>query len=662
MKLLVTRPALDAGPLVALLDADGHAVLAEPLLTIRLRESATLELDGVVALLFTSGNGVRAFAALSDRRNIPAFAVGDRTAAVAREQGFGTVESADGDVAALAALVATHLKPGDGVLLHAAGSEVAGDLAESLGTAGFTYRRAVLYEAEPATALKAETRAALADGTLDGVLLFSPRTARQFAELVRASGLKTDRLTAWCLSPAVAEALGPLPLRAVEVAPEPTQAALLSLIPKARPEEDVLTAAPDQAAPDPKHAPSPKSEPTDEIDPLPPAPKQAAKKPHWRRTLPLFASGAAILIAAGVIALFTPQIKERLIATRLFQTKPVASVAETRPAPAELKGTEPQGTEPQETPSAPTAPAPSPTLPSATSTAAVDQTPAVPSETAAPPAANPGAIAPSHPVTAQSAPEPSEAAPAGVDTARIDRLQDTIGALQQRLAAVETKPAADPASVQTVAAGLADAVGRIARLEAQMQRQAVAQRNEKAMILALAEIKDRIAGSGPFDGPLAVLKASAGNDPAAAPSLAVLERFADHGVESRAALAAELDGLPAAINVPPAPSADAGLWQHIEARARRLVSIRRVDDSGGDKLPPGPDRSLAVAAAALKAGDLSGALDAIKALDGQPAEVARPWLTAARDRLAVEQAADRLMTLATQRLDATAAQEQAKPQ
>jgi uroporphyrinogen-III synthase len=619
MKLLVTRPAPDAGPLADLLVAAGHTVQLEPLLTIRFRDAAALELDGVTGLLFTSANGVRAFAALTDRRDIAAFAVGDRTAALAREQGFDRVESADGDVPALATLVTGHRKPEDGVLLHVAGSEVAGDLAGQLEAAGFTVRRAVLYDAEPVTELSAATRAVLANGTLDGVLLFSPRTARQFASLMRQSGLRADGLVAWCLSPAVAEALGDLPRADTRIAAEPTQAALLSLIPPVRPKPNAMTEVPDK-----KDALALETPPAE--TPVRDKPGQdkttAAARPH-RRLAPLIAILVVIVIAAGAIAVFRPQIQQQL--ARIGLTGPRATIDTTQPA-----------------------------VMTAPSDKAPDQaTTPTPGETAStPPAANPGAIPATNP--------PYAALPPAADEARTPSGTAVLDQLQQRLAALEAKPAADPASVQALAAGLADAVGRIARLEAQVQQQATAQRNEKAMILALAELKDRLAGSGPFDGPVAVLKAAAGDDPAMAPPLATLDKFAAHGVASRAVLAEELDGLPAAVNTPAAPPADATLWQRIEARAEKLVAIRRVDDGDGTKLPPGPDRSLALAAAALKAGDLTGAVAAVKGLDGRAAEVAGPWLAAAQDRLAVEQAADRLTTIATQRLDA--GQDQGKPQ
>ena len=73
MRVLVTRPEEDAAALVAALKARGHEALVEPMLTVAPAPGVTppLDLDGVQALLFTSANGARAFARLSERRDLP---------------------------------------------------------------------------------------------------------------------------------------------------------------------------------------------------------------------------------------------------------------------------------------------------------------------------------------------------------------------------------------------------------------------------------------------------------------------------------------------------------------------------------------------------------------------------------------------------------------
>jgi uroporphyrinogen-III synthase len=243
MRALITRPIENAGSLAAALEARGVAVILEPLLAIRRIPGVDPPLDGVQALLFTSGNGARAFAAACPLRDRPVFAVGESTAKIAAALGFRDVESAGGDVAALALLVASRLDPRAGALLHAAGSVLAGDLAGLLAKEGFAVRRSVLYAAEPAREFGAESQAALARGDVAIACFFSPRTAAHFASLARASGLAgaCRGMTALCLSPAVAAAAAPIGWRRVITAERPTEAALLAAF-------DHFRAAPDPAA------------------------------------------------------------------------------------------------------------------------------------------------------------------------------------------------------------------------------------------------------------------------------------------------------------------------------------------------------------------------------------------------------------------------------
>jgi uroporphyrinogen-III synthase len=227
---LVTRPRDDAVGLGAALTARGFRVMVEPMLEIVIARGRTLDLDGVSGLLATSANGVRALAANAAPRDLPLWAVGDATGRAAREAGFRRVESAGGDVTKLAALVARRAPPG--LLLHAAGSAVAGDLAALLADRGFTLRRQVLYESRPQPAASPALLAALDQDLLDLALFFSPRTAASFATLTVEAGraARCRRLVAYALSPAVAQALAGLPWAVVRTAVRPEQEALLAAI------------------------------------------------------------------------------------------------------------------------------------------------------------------------------------------------------------------------------------------------------------------------------------------------------------------------------------------------------------------------------------------------------------------------------------------------
>ena len=234
MKVLVTRAEGDAEKLAARLAERGHESVIENLMTIRFRPEAARGIEpflgDVQAVLFTSANGVRAFVKATQRRDFRAFAVGDATADAARAAGFADVTSAGGAVDDLAKLVIGRLKPKGGAVFHAAASVAAGDLQGLLEAAGFSVRRAVLYETVEPERLSDTTRAAIAQRQIDVALFFSPRNAATFVRL--AAGLEEDckHMVAVALSSAVAEKLAPLPWRRVAIAAAPNEPALLTAL------------------------------------------------------------------------------------------------------------------------------------------------------------------------------------------------------------------------------------------------------------------------------------------------------------------------------------------------------------------------------------------------------------------------------------------------
>src|SRR5690242_15585240 len=260
MRVLITRPAADATELAAALRMHGHEVLFDPLLTTSEEpgSAAALErsLPGVQAVVFTSPNGVRAFAAASRRRNIPVIALGDASMAAARAAHFGEIESVDGDAEALTSLVVGRLNPLGGALLVVTGAEVGRDLARVLGAAGFSVRRVALYRAEPAQAFSSKVVAGFKSGTIDAAVFFSPGTATVFARLIAASGFAAacEGMTAVVTSPAVGAALKGINFDNLVVARAPTQAAILEAfggpLPPTRPESPREDARADEPRPD----------------------------------------------------------------------------------------------------------------------------------------------------------------------------------------------------------------------------------------------------------------------------------------------------------------------------------------------------------------------------------------------------------------------------
>ncbi len=214
----ITRAQPGADQTAERLSALGYAPIVAPLLAIRPLGPA-LDLTEVQALAFTSRNGVRAFAALSDDRARPVFAVGDATAACAREAGFADVRSAGGDIHALAALI--RAEGGGRSILHPGAAEPAGDLAALVGAAARVTALAV-YEA-------VETGVPT-PGTWDIVLIHSPRAARALAATL-AQETPKGRI-AVAISDAAARPLGALPFAEIRIAAAPTETSLLAALGK----------------------------------------------------------------------------------------------------------------------------------------------------------------------------------------------------------------------------------------------------------------------------------------------------------------------------------------------------------------------------------------------------------------------------------------------
>jgi uroporphyrinogen-III synthase len=247
MRILVTRPESEAQRFAAQLKEHGIDALIAPLMTIEATAEALPPLDAVQALVFTSANGVRAYAARNARTDLPAYAVGEATAAAARNAGFANVISAGSDADGLAALLAGRADAAKGKLLHATGADQAGDLAGVLRARGFDVHQAVLYRAAPVAELPPAARGALEADELSGVALFSPRSAGIFVERAVAAGLgaKLAALDAFCLSRAVAAALaGNVPWRAIRVAARPNAEALVALIRAERQERKAMNEEP----------------------------------------------------------------------------------------------------------------------------------------------------------------------------------------------------------------------------------------------------------------------------------------------------------------------------------------------------------------------------------------------------------------------------------
>lgn len=229
MRIIVTRPEEDAGPLCGTLRDLGHSVIMAPLLEIVPRAAVMIPDLPYQAVVATSANGIRALGARPGLLQLPMLTVGPQSLAAARQAGFTGAEAHGGDVDGLAAHIRARLKPEAGPILYLSGAATAGDLHGQLTSAGFHCERAVLYDAVAATELRA-VKDVLRRGEADAVMLYSPRSASVWRRLIEDHGLAVQaaQLHSLCLSRNIAAALPADWL--IHVAEKPENTAMMGLL------------------------------------------------------------------------------------------------------------------------------------------------------------------------------------------------------------------------------------------------------------------------------------------------------------------------------------------------------------------------------------------------------------------------------------------------
>lgn len=225
-KVWVTRARPGADETASRIEDLGFTPVVVPLLEARALGHDPIDLTGIGALAFTSARGVEALAIRTPVRDLPVFAVGAATAKAARDAGFTQVVAGDGDVEALADLIARQ-GANAGTLLHAAAAQPAGDLVGDLTRRGLGARALAVYET-----IETDPGGVLSHlPNLDAALVHSPRAARALAAFLADRPTPDMRLLA--LSPAVAQPLAALKCAGIAIAPFPNEPSLLKVLSKA---------------------------------------------------------------------------------------------------------------------------------------------------------------------------------------------------------------------------------------------------------------------------------------------------------------------------------------------------------------------------------------------------------------------------------------------
>jgi uroporphyrinogen-III synthase len=226
MRLIITRPADDAALLAAKLHQLGHATIAMPLLRIVPRPGVEIPSKKYQLICATSANAIKHAVVPASFKNVSVITVGPQSLSAARAAGFNASEAHGGDVDGLVAHITKNLDPANGPILYLSGAETSADLKALLQAMDFQVDKMVIYDAVRQAPGDMAQGLALADG----VLLYSPRSARIWCEHVASSDLETAaaRPIYLCLSENVARVLPPHWQK--RVAKTPDEPAMLALL------------------------------------------------------------------------------------------------------------------------------------------------------------------------------------------------------------------------------------------------------------------------------------------------------------------------------------------------------------------------------------------------------------------------------------------------
>jgi hypothetical protein len=196
----------------------------------------------------------------------------------------------------------------------------------------------------------------------------------------------------------------------------------------------------------------------------------------------------------------------------------------------------------------------------------------------------------------------------------------------------EPEPVAVAAAPQAELAGPAAASGDVAGLSARVRDLEAAQQRTMAAAsaaLASASLIQAAQTSRPFSTELSAVQALL--PPSA--DLAQLQRLAERGAPTRSALAADFPAAAShAIAAARAPEDGASLFQRARHALSAIVTVRRVDATGG----AGAHAVLARAEAKLAEGDVEGALADLDTLPPQARDALGDWRARAERRAEID--------------------------
>jgi uroporphyrinogen-III synthase len=617
--VLVTRPQPAAAEFAEKLRHAGFNAYVAPLMEYAEVAAEIPDLSACQALVFTSMQGVQGFTKRSAQRDLPVLAVGDATAAAATAAGFANVYSAKGDSSDVANLIRAEAKPlGLKKILHVCSEDTADSISAGTSALGVEVVRLPVYKALHVDHLTEEAANAIKRGLIDGVTLFSARTAANFVRILKKDFPNSSpRLEVVCISERVAEKLKGLPWRCIHVAHRPTIESVMDVLRNQKnptSEHSERRHGPDRRAQAPKRDLHGHIQSHEYIGP-------DRRRQHQRRQHDkILKEKIRFLNRSMLTAAF---MFFSIVSVGVFLMAPEYAQLEKKPQwlnnaedwlrhlkmPDHIQGLLSRSIEHVEVAAAP----------------AVDAA---------------GQIADG---TVEAFKNPATGLPAltqmlGTVTrlresssgqAAVERSMDT---LRQLLAGSADKPENFNGSVE-------EARKKDPTLDALLGPVKGQDLAAGAMLLVLNEFRSNVSNSRPYAQDLATLQKFAGNDPKMNQALQKLAPYAAGGVMNRKALQAELKGLAGDIVMAKLHGQDVSVQEQARKRFERLSQAQNAGDISG----AGSDAVVARAQLLLDQGDVRGAMRELQSLDGQAAAAAQPWMQNAAGNVTAEDSSNDLV-------------------
>jgi hypothetical protein len=235
---------------------------------------------------------------------------------------------------------------------------------------------------------------------------------------------------------------------------------------------------------------------------------------------------------------------------------------------------------------------------------------------------------------------------------RLSDLQIAAGSrelLTQSIHDIQSSAAATQGEVERLAIQFTALGVRLDKVDAALAERRQQALRAEAVILGVGQLRAALRDSKPFPKEISALRPLIGSDADMLGLLDQIQPFAEDGVETLTELKTDFDRLAPNIVRSAVVGDGASWWRQALYRVASVISIRRVGDGvKGDNA----EAIVARAGAKLDGDDLQGALTALRALTGMPADVAQPWIVSAGQRIAADAAESEMTRIAIDRVAA----------